>query len=413
MNYISKAWGWLSGNATSQRKGSQDITPSATAHDDAPIVGIDGALQVSTVWACVTLIVETIASLPMAVFSTDNDGKRTSLRGDRLYQVLHTSPNRRQTAMEFWETMLINSVLRGNSYAKVQRAPDGSVISMWPLSTDQMDVLSADDGSLLYVYSYGQEGIIYQERDILHIHGMGNGIVGLSPLDYMRSSVNLSINAQNHTSATFKKEARRPGILMTENVLTTDQRAAVKRNFGDIVTGGGKQLHILEAQFKFEPLGMSPADIQLLETRQFAVQDLARWFGVPSVLINDTGEASSLGSSTAQIVDGFYRLKLRPQLIRIEQAIQSRVLTPKQRAQGIQVEFNFSALLRASLKDRMEIYSKAVQNGLKTRNECRRLENDEPMDGGDTLTAQVNLAPLDMLGQTQQQGSVPSETVEQ
>lgn len=413
MNVFQRAIGFFTGNATSQHTGSQDSTPAVSAYEDNPIIGVDGALQVSTVWACVTLIVETISSLPMGVFRGSSGGERETMKGELLYRVLHDSPNRRQTSQEFWEQMLLNFVLRGNAYARIDRAANGEVISMWPLSADQVEVIAADDGSLIYVYYYENEGIVYQERDILHIRGMGNGIIGLSPLDYMRSSVNLAVNAQDHTSATFKKDGRRPGILMTDTVLTDVQREAVRRNFGDIVTGGGKQLHILEAQFKFEPLGMTPADIQLLESRQFAVQDLARWFGVPSVLINDMAQSTSLGSSTAQIVDGFYRLKLRPQLERIEQAIRKQVLTPRQRAEDIVVEFNMDALLRASLKDRMEIYAKGVQNGIYNRNEPRARENLEPYDGGEIYTAQVNLVPVSMLGQTQQQGSVAPDTVEQ
>ena len=159
---------------------------------------------------------------------------------------------------------------------------------------------------------------------------------------------------------------------------------------------------------------MSPADIQLLETRKFAVQDLARWFGVPSVLINDTGETTTLGSSVYQIVEGFYKLKLRPLVERIEQALHQRVLTAKQRSQGVVVEFNMDALLRSSLSERADVYAKLVQNGVKTRNECRKFENDEPLPGGDVLTAQVNLVPVDQLGKYQQQAKgVPSEPVEQ
>ena len=281
------------------------------------------------------------------------------------------------------------------------------------MSSDQVEVLLSADGTLTYRYRLDQKTLIYTEKDILHIRGMGNGIVGLSPLDYMRSSVGLAISAQNHTTKTFRKNARRPGILMSDTVLSPEQRVAIKKNFGDITTGSNKELYVLEAQFKFEPLGMSPADIQLLESRKFAVQDLARWFGVPSVLINDTGETTALGSSVAQIIDGFHRLKLRPQLERIEQAIEKRVLTSQQRSQRIAVEFNLDALLRSSLKDRMELYSKAVQNGLKTRNECRKHENQPPLDGGDILTAQSNLVPLDMLGKVNSMGSVPPNPIQQ
>ena len=187
----------------------------------------------------------------------------------------------------------------------------------------------------------------------------------------------------------------------------------IKENFGDIVSGKDKELYLLEAQFKFDPLGMSPADIQLLESRQFSVQDLARWFGVPSVLINDTSETTTLGSSAYEIIQAWYRLKVRPQLELIEQSIQENVLTPKQRSQGIEVEFDLDALLRASPKDRSEVNAKNVQNGLRTRNEARATDNLKPLPGGDVLTAQVNLAPLDMLGKLKSTGSVPPETVEQ
>lgn len=412
MNIITKTFGWLFGNATGQRSGSQQIAPASSAHDDTPNIGIDSALQVSTVWACVTLLTETIASLPLVVYRVTGD-ERVVDKNNRLYTILHDSPNKRQTSQEFWEQMILNYVLRGNAYAHIKRDNTGEAIALWPLAADQMDVIVTDNGELMYVYGYEQQKLIYTEQDILHIRGMGNGVVGMSPLDYMRSSVGLAISAQNHTTKTFKKEARRPAVLMSDTVLTPDQREAVKKNFGDIATGGGRELYVLEAQFKLEPLGMSPADIQLLETRQFAVQDLARWFGVPSVLINDTAQTTSLGSSVQQIVDGFHKLKLRPQLERIEQAIQRRVLTPRQRAQGLTVEFNLDALLRASLQDRMEIYAKAVQNGIKTRNECRKRENDQPLPGGDVLTAQVNLMPVEMLGTQQATGSVPPETVEQ
>lgn len=413
MNYFTKAFSWLFGNATQQRSGSQNTLPSTSPHDDSPSVGIDSSLQVSTVWACVVLIVENISSLPLDVFKQDDDGKREQDKGSRLYQVLHTSPNKRQTAMEFWLQMLLNYVLRGNAYARIVRDSAGDVVSLWPLASDQVEVIVAEDGNLVYVYSYDREGFVYSERDILHIRGMGNGVVGMSPLEYMRSSVGVAISAQNHTTKVFRKNARRPGVMMSDSVLTPEQRAAVKENFGDIVTGEGKELYVLEAQFKFEPLGMSPADIQLLETRKFAVQDLARWFGVPSVLINDTGEATSLGSSTQQIVDGFFRLKLRPMLTLIEQSIVMRVLSPRQRAQRIEVEFDKEELLRMNPKERMEINAQAVQNGLRTRNEGRKKDNLPPLPGGDVLTAQVNLMPVDMLGQQQSTGSVPPDTVEQ
>ena len=415
MSVFTTLFRWLGGNANTTRTGSQPITPASTVHESTPVYSVDGAMQVSTVWACVTLLVETISSLPLMVYGKDAQGNRVTST-DRIAKILHDAPNQRQTSQEFWEQMLLNYFLRGNAYARIQRDSRGAALSLWPLSADQIDVVMLDDSSVVYRYlenTNSQKEIIFLENDILHIKGPGNGLVGMSRLDYMRSSVGLAVSAQDHTTKTFRKNARRPGILMSSEVLKDDQRQALKRNFGDITNGSDKELYILEAQFKFDPLGMSPADIQLLESRQFAVQDLARWFGVPSVLINDTGETTALGSSVAQIIDAFHRLTLRPQLERIEQAIVKRVFTSRQRAEGLITEFNLDALLRASLSDRMEIYSKGVQNGIYNRNEPRRRENLPPYDAGEVFTAQVNLVPVDLLGKQAEQGQVPEEPIQQ
>lgn len=414
MSVLSTIYRFFGGNALGHIEGVQDSTPSTSAHDDAPMVGVDSSLQISTVWACVSLIVENIASLPLVVYTLDNNGKRIVDRDSNIYKILHDQPNKNQTSMVFWMVMLLNYVLRGNAYAVISRNGVGDLMSLQPLSADQIQVIYAEDGSLLYRYQYGYAIQTYKQEQILHIRGLGNGLIGLSPLDYMRSSVGLSIRAQNHINKTFNKDARRPGLLMTDKVLSESQRSAVKKNFGDIASGNGRELYLMEADFKFEALGMSPADIQLLETRKFTVQDLARWFGVPSILVNDTQETTSLGSSVEQIIDGFYKLKLRPMLEMIEQAIQNQVLTQQQRTKRMYVEFNLDALLRSSLSDRMEVYSKGAQNGIYTRNECRARENLDPLDGGDILTAQSNLLPLDKLGtQVNTGGSVPPDTVRQ
>lgn len=188
MSVYRKLYNWFGGNANTQAKGSQLTSPESSAHDDNPNVGVDGALQVSTVWACVTLLVENIASLPIFVYSTDGTGGREMLRESRTFSIFHRSPNARQTSQEFWEQMLLNYFLRGNAYARIRRdSISGEVLSMHPLSADQIDVILADDGSLIYEYYREQGPFIYMESDILHIRGMGNGLVGLSPLDYMRS----------------------------------------------------------------------------------------------------------------------------------------------------------------------------------------------------------------------------------
>lgn len=389
--------------STGQQEGIQYGEPFTRVYDANKDYGIDGALQVSAVWAAVELLTDNIASLPLFVYRRTNDqqGNKELARGTPLWTLLHDSPNRRHTPMEFWQYACLNFLLRGNAYARLVRNSAGEVIEMWPLSADQVEIEVLPDRTLIYKYSYEGKIAIYDESSIWHWRDKGNGVIGMSRLDYMRNSVGVAIDAQNHSSNVFRKSAKRPGVFMIDKVLKEEQRNAIRNNYRGLVEGNDDDLLVLEAGAKFEPLSMSPADIQLLDTRKFSVEDIARWFGISSVLINDTAKTTTWGTGISQLIEGFYKFKLRPMLEGLEQSLDRRVLTSNQR-QLYSVEFSLDAILRGSLADRLDAGSKAVQNGLMTRNEWRQLENLPRVDGADALTAQVNLAPLASLGATAQ-----------
>ena len=389
--------------STGQQNGIQYGEPFTRVYEATKDYGTDGALQVSAVWAAVELLSDNISSLPLFVYQREGDieGHKQLARGTPLWTLLHDSPNRRHTAMEFWQYMAMNFVMRGNAYARLVRNDSGEVIEMWPLSADQVEIEVLRDKSIVYKYSY--EGIItvYDERSVLHWRDKGNGIIGMSRLDYMRSSVGLAIDAQNHAANNFRKSGKRPGVFMMDKLLNQEQRNAIRENYRGLVEGNQDELLVLEAGAKFEPLSMSPVDLQMMEARRFSVEDIARWFGIPSVLINDTAKTTTWGTGINQLIEGFYKFRLRPMLELLEQAIDRRVLTPRQR-ELFTVEFALDAILRGSLSERLENGAKAVQNGLMTRDEWRQLENLPPMGGtAAELTAQVNLVPLNQLGATQ------------
>jgi HK97 family phage portal protein len=301
--------------------------------------------------------------------------------------------------MELWQFLTMNFLLRGNAFARLDRNDAGEVIQIWPLSSDQVEVEVLQDQSIIYKYYYEGKVAIYAPDSMFHWRDKGNGVVGMSRLDYMRSTVNVAVGAQNHTANVFRKSAKRPGVFMIDKLLTEEQRASIRKNYKGLVEGNDDDLLVLEAGAKFEPLNMTPADVQLLQTRKFSVEDIARWFGIPSAMINDTEKTTTWGTGIDSLIQGFYKFRLRPMLESLEQAIERRILTPAQRRRYT-VEFSLDAILRGSLKERLEIGSQAVQNGLMTRNEWRQYENLPPMEGADTLTAQVNLAPVATLGQT-------------
>lgn len=384
--------------STGQQEGIQYGEPFTKVYDINKDYGIDGALQVSAVWACVELLSDNIASLPLFVYEREPgaDGHKNLARGTELWKLLHDNPNRRNTPMEFWQFMTLNFILRGNAYARVVRNAAGEAIELLPLSSDQVEVEVDSTGKVIYKYSFEGKIIVYDERSILHWKDKGNGIYGMSRLDYMRSSVGVAISSQNHTEQGYRKSGRRPGVFMIDKLLTQEQREKIRKNYSGLVEGSDDDLLVLEAGAKFEPLSLSPADLQLLDTRKFAVEDIARWFGVSSVMINDTAKTTTWGTGITELIEGFYKFRLRPMLEGLEQAIERRVLTPGQR-EKYTVEFSLDAILRGSFRDRLEAASNAVNNGLMTRNEYRQLENLPPKDGGDILTVQLALTNLENL----------------
>ena len=383
------------GNALTDKEGAQSSVPSSALVSDTVALGPDSALQIGSVWACVERIAKTVATLPLFVYRNMN-GQRDVDRGSTLWMVLHESPNGRMTPAEFWTAMLLNLLLRGNAYARIDRNANGEAYALWPMSADQVELRILDDGSAVYLYRIDNDLMALSADSVLHIKEMGNGTTGLARLDYMRSTTTEATNSQAAASKLFSAGGKPSGVLMVDNVLSPAQRDKIKANFAEMNSGNASRLFVLEANMKYQQLSLTPEDQQMLETRQFTVEEIGRWFGVPAVLINHSN-VTAWGSGIEQIVEGFYKLTIRPLLVSIEQAIAKRVLTPRQRA-TLTVEFGFDALLRSNLKDRAEIYAKLVQNGIKTRNECRQLENDKPIPGGDDLTAQTNLAPLHLLG---------------
>ena len=405
---------WFGGiGATGQQDGIQYPEPLSVVYKQNPVYGTDGALQVSAVWACVELLADNIASLPLFVYerTLDEQGNKTLARESSLWLLLHENPNRRHTPMEFWQFMLMNFLLRGNAYARLVRDSNNEVIEMWPLSADQVEVDVLPDKSVVYKYNYEGKVIVYSEDSIFHWRDKGNGIVGMSRLDYMRNSVGVAVEAQNQTLQTYLNSGKRPGVFMIDKLLTAEQRDKIRQNYQGLVEGGQDDLLVLEAGAKFEPLALSPADLQLLDTRRFSVEDIARWFGISSVLINDTTKTTTWGTGISQLIEGFYKFRLRTLLESLEQAIERRVLTSRQR-EIYAIEFSLEAILRGSLTERLDAGAKAVQNGLMTRNEWRQLENLPRQDGADELTAQSNLVPVSQLGQTTTSGANDATTQE-
>ena len=408
MAFFSSIRSFFGGGALSNATGEQISAPMTSLVPNIPSVSEDAALQIAAVWSCVERRANAVASLPCFVYE-NVDGKRKLARDSRLYSLLHDSPNSRMTSFEFWRAIMMNHDIRGAGYARIERDSKGEAIALWPMPTSQVTPKVLDDGAMVYEYRIDNNVMVLAESSVFVVKGLGNGTTGLDKLQFLRTTTNEMAKAAEHASTTFGDGGKPSGVLMVDSVLKPEQRTAIQKTFDGMVSGNGSKLYVLEANMKYQQLSMTPEDQQLLETRMFGIEEICRWMDVPPVLIYHSN-VTTWGSGVEQIINGFHTLTLSPLTVNIQQAIRKHIMTPRQRV-TLTAEFSYDAMLRGDPDKRSQIIARQVQNGLKTRNEARQLENDPPVAGGDVVTVQSNLLPIGMLGQ--QVGSNGGDTVAQ
>lgn len=383
---------WFSG--MTRYEGAQ--TPMISyAGDAAATVTWDTAMQLSGVWSCVKLLSETVASLPLTVYRVSDIGRKPHTTHP-LTVLFSSKCNQYQTKNEFFETMISDLVVHGNAYAQIQRM-GGQIVGLLPLMAAQMTTRLLADGSVVHEYARDDGVDVFAASSVWHLKLLGNGIVGLSPLAHQRNTLGIAQAAETAVTNIYANGAKPSGVLTMDRVLTKEQRDLVRSNFATLTTSTDNRLLVLEGGMKWEGISLSPQDIELLASRQWQLTEICRWYGVPSVLVNDTASTTVWGSGIEQIVRGFYQLTIRPLLEKIETSICANLLTEAERPR-MDVEFDFGALLRTDQKSRYEAYRIGVQAGILTPNEARSAEGMLPMDGGDELYVQGAMVPLTQAG---------------
>jgi HK97 family phage portal protein len=287
--------------------------------------------------------------------------------------------------------MTLSLALRGNAYAKIERDAKGVPSSLTPLRSDLVTPVREVGTVTYHYYSDGKE-YIFAKESILHLKGFGDGIVGLSPLAYSRDILGVSKSADKFAAKSFQGSGRYRGFVSIDKLLTTEQRVALQAMY-DTASVDDTRTWVFEAGAKFNQTSMSPDDMQMLQSREFQLGEIARIFRVPSYLINDTAKSTSWGSGIEQQNLGFLTYTLRPYLTRWESAINHTLLSRTDQRKYF-VEHSVEGLLRADSQARAAFYGSAIQNGWMDRNEVRAKENLPPRDGAGELTAQVNMTPV-------------------
>ncbi len=397
MNWV-KAWlGRRSRDKPKNILGSRFFSFGSTW--SGKVVNERTAIQTTAVYACVRILSETIASLPLHTYRYTGSGKEKDYTHP-LYFLLHDEPNTEMTSFVFRETLVSHLLLWGNAYAQIIRDGRGRMQSIWPLMPDRMMVDRDKSGALSYSYTKDSGGtILLGTQDVLHIPGLGfNGLVGYSPIAMAKNAIGLNIAAEEYGSRFFSNSGNPSGVLEHPSQVKDPERV---REAWNSVYAGSSNAHrvaILEEGLHFKPISIPPEQAQFLETRKFQVNEICRIFRVPPHMVADL-EKSSFSNIEQQSLD-FVVNTVRPWLVRIEQSICQKLLLPGEKGK-VFVKFNVDGLLRGDFQSRMNGYAIARQNGWMSADDIRELEDMNKLPpglGGERYLCNGNFVDLSHAG---------------
>ena len=353
------------------------------------------AIQVSAVYACVRVIAETVASLPLHVYESTDTGSIKAL-SHPLYRVLHDEPNEEMTSFVMREVMLSHLLLWGNSYSQIIRNGRNHLIGLYPLLPDRMEVDRNSVGNLIYSYTTTEgRAVQLAPEEVLHISGLGfDGVMGYSPIALEKSAIGLGIAAEEYGSKFFANGATPSGVLTHPNTVKNPKALRESWNAAYGGSANANRVAILEEGLHFERISMPNNEAQFLETRKFQVSEICRIFRVPPHLVGDLEHATFSNIEHQSISFGVHTI--RPWLVRIEQSMNRALFSDKEKERFF-VRFNMDGLLRGAYKERMEGYAIARQNGWMSANDIRELENLNPLsdaDGGNAYLCNGNMIPI-------------------
>ena len=365
------------------------------------------AMQMTAVYACVRILSEAVAGLPLHFYRYKEDGSKEMAIDTNLYHLLHDEPNPEMSSFVFRETLMTHLLLWGNAYAQIIRNGKGEIIALYPLMPNKMQVDRDESGKLYYTYTRSEgeantmqgSSVTLEPKDVLHIPGLGfDGLVGYSPIAMAKNAIGLAIATEEFGSKFFANGAAPSGVLEHPGTIKdpTRVREAWQSQFGG--SGNSGKVAVLEEGMKYTPISISPEQAQFLETRKFQINEIARIFRVPPHMVGDL-EKSSFSNIEQQSLE-FVKYTLDPWVVRWEQSL-SRSLLSEDEKKVYFFKFKLEGLLRGDYQSRMNGYAIARQNGWMSANDIRELEDLDkltPEQGGDLYLINGNMLPLNQAG---------------
>jgi HK97 family phage portal protein len=358
-------------------------------------VSSDAAMRLAAVYACVRILSETMASLPLVVYRPRKDGGKDRITDHWLYQLLARKPNRFQNPFEWREMLQGHLALRGNAFCQIMANGRGEITELIPIHPDRVRIELLPGGEYRYrIRNQAGEEMVFPRGEIWHLRGLSSdGIMGLSPIELSRESLGMALAAQDYGARFFANDAKPTGgwIEFPGAFKDAEAKRVFRESYQAAQSGSNRgKVLVLENGMKFHEVGVTNKDAQFLELRKFQITDIARLFRVPPHMIADLDRATF--SNIEQQSLEFVMHTMTPWAERWEASIETDLLSD---GDALEIEFDFANLMRGDAASRSAYYQSGIQNGWMTRNEARTAENLNPIAGLDQPLRPLNMVEED------------------
>ncbi len=353
------------------------------------------ATQITAFWSAINTIADTLAELPIKLIQNLDDGAQKAVRGHPALQRIKMSPNSFMSAVVLRSTVQAHVLTWGNGYIWIRRNAMQEPMELWPLQpSDTLPIVKAD-GTLVFRtrFRFDNTTLSPQQEipasEVLHIPALSrNGIIGMSVIGEQREMLGATLAAQRFGSRFFANGAHAGGLLSFPGKINDPDKI---RSQIEKKTGGenAHRLLVLDGDAKYQQFAVPPEDAQFLQTREFEVDEIGRMFRLPLHFLNKMGQATF--NNLEMMGTHFVQFTMMPWIVRWEQELTRKLLTPDEIAEGFVFKFNVAALIRGDIKTRSEVHAKGIQNGWVTRNEVRAFEDMNPLEGLDDPLVPLNL----------------------
>lgn len=376
----------------------------------------NNALKQDTVYACIKILSESVAKLPLKIFQEDDNGIQKAARHP-VYQLLKLRPNQHMSASDFWKC-IEGQRARGNAYAYIDfDRKTGRVLGLWPLERTKVKVWIDDAGLLSELYPNqfltNRMNVWYEvdvgkgekrklmPDELLHFKGSVtfDGIVGIDPIDYLRSTIENGVAATKFINNFYKQGLQTKGIIQYTGSLDETAKKVFRENFEEMSSGlkNSHRVSLMPLGYQFQPLSLTMVDAQFLENTLLTIRQIATAFGIKMHQLNELDRATHANIEHQQMQ--FYSDTMQPILTGYEQELTYKLFLDSEIAAGFYAKFNVDSILRGDLKTRYEAYRIGIQGSFLKPNEARAKEDMPPDPHGDVLLVNGSMLPIEKAGQ--------------